>query len=199
MPFPSVSAPHFVSVFAPMNVLLPFLRRTETSTLWFFFLSFMWSGNCILGIQRFGANIYLSVSAYHVCSFFIFNNFVLDIFFIYNSNAIPKSLMPSPNPALQPTHSHSLALVLPCNTRHIIFVRPRASPPNDGQLGHLLLHMQLEAGAQGVLVSSYCCSSYKVTEPLSSLGTFSSSSFGGHVFHPIDDCELHFCICQALA
>jgi hypothetical protein len=27
---------------------------------------------------------------------------------------------------------------------HIIFARPRASPPIDGQLGHPLLHMQLE-------------------------------------------------------
>jgi hypothetical protein len=52
-----------------------------------------------------------------------------------------------------------------------------------------LLHMQLETGAQGVLVSSYCCSSYRATDPFSSLGTFSSSSIGGHVFHPIDDCE----------
>jgi hypothetical protein len=34
-----------------------------------------------------------------------------------------------------------------------------------------------------ILVSSYCCSSY------SSLGTFSSSSIGGPVFHLIDDCE----------
>jgi hypothetical protein len=32
-----------------------------------------------------------------------------------------------------------------------------------------------------VLVSSYRCSTYRVAEPFSSLGTFSSSSFGGHV------------------
>jgi hypothetical protein len=49
--------------------------------------------------------------------------------------------------------------------------------------------MQLETQAQGVLVSSYCCSSYRVIDLFSSLGTFSSSSIGGHVFHPIDDCE----------
>ena len=29
----------------------------------------MWSVNCILAIPSFGANIHLSVSAYHVCSF----------------------------------------------------------------------------------------------------------------------------------
>jgi hypothetical protein len=40
-----------------------------------------------------------------------------------------------------------------------------------------------------VLVSSYCCSTYRVTDPFSSLGTFSSSSIGGPVFQPIDDCE----------
>ena len=54
---------------------------------------------------------------------------------------------------------------------------------------HLLLHMQLETQAQEVLVSSYCCSSYRVTDPFSSLGTFFSSSIGSPVFHPIDDCE----------
>jgi hypothetical protein len=64
-----------------------------------------------------------------------------------------------------------------------------ASLPNDGPLGYLLLHMQLETRALGVLVSSYCCSTYRVADPFSSLGTFSSFSIGGPVFHPIDDCE----------
>ena len=64
-----------------------------------------------------------------------------------------------------------------------------ASLPNDGRLGHLLLHMQLETRALGVLVGSYCYSTYRVADPFSSLGTFSSSSIGGPVFHPIDDCE----------
>jgi hypothetical protein len=49
--------------------------------------------------------------------------------------------------------------------------------------------MQLETRALGVLVSSYCCSTYRVADPFSSLGTFCSSSIGGPVFHPIDDCE----------
>jgi hypothetical protein len=49
--------------------------------------------------------------------------------------------------------------------------------------------MQLETWAPGVLVSSYCCSSYSVVDSFSSLGTFSSSSVGSPVFHPIDDCE----------
>jgi hypothetical protein len=71
----------------------------------------------------------------------------------------------------------------------MIFARPRASPPIDEQLGHPLLHMQLEKQFCGVVVSSYCCSFYRVANPFSSLITFSSSFFRGPVFHPIDDCE----------
>jgi hypothetical protein len=36
------------------------------------------------------------------------------------------------------------------------------------------------------------CSTYRVIDPFSSLGTFSSSSIGGPVIHPIADCELPF-------
>jgi hypothetical protein len=36
-----------------------------------FILSFMWSLNCILDMPSFWANIHLSVSKYHVCSFVI--------------------------------------------------------------------------------------------------------------------------------
>jgi hypothetical protein len=49
--------------------------------------------------------------------------------------------------------------------------------------------MQLDTQALGVLVSSYCCYSYRVADPFSSLGAFSRSFTGGPVFHPIDDCE----------
>jgi hypothetical protein len=65
----------------------------------------------------------------------------------------------------------------------------RASLPSDGQIGHLLLHMQLEIRALGVLVSSYCCTIHRVADPFSSLGAFSSFSIGGPVFHLIDDCD----------
>ena len=71
----------------------------------------------------------------------------------------------------------------------MLFTRPRASPPIDGQLGHPQLYMQLETQLWEVLVSSYCCSSYRVADPFSSLGTFSSSSIGGPVFHLIDHYE----------
>jgi hypothetical protein len=40
-----------------------------------------------------------------------------------------------------------------------------------------------------VLVSSYCCSTYRVADPFSSLGNFSSSSIRGRVTHPIADCD----------
>jgi hypothetical protein len=49
--------------------------------------------------------------------------------------------------------------------------------------------MQLETWALGVLIGSYCCSTYRIADAFSSLGTFSSASIGGPVFHPIYDCE----------
>jgi hypothetical protein len=68
MTFPSVFIPQFVSVFPPMSILFPLLRRTEASTLWsFFFLSFMWSVNCILANLSIWANIHSECM--HVCCF----------------------------------------------------------------------------------------------------------------------------------
>jgi hypothetical protein len=46
-----------------------------------------------------------------------------------------------------------------------------------------------DTSSRGVLVSSYCCSTYRVADPFRSLGTFSSSSIGGPVIHPIVDFE----------
>jgi hypothetical protein len=116
------------------------------------------------------------VVAKHGCFFCLFVlYFILGIFFIYISNAIPKvpSLPSTPTPLtppLNPTNGHGV--------------------PNDGWLGHLLIHMQLETRAGGgVLVSSYCCSTYRVADLFSSLDAFSSSSIGVPVIHPIADCE----------
>ena len=70
--------------------------------------------------------------------------FLLGIFFIYISNAIPfpsflseeSPYIPSLRPAFQPTHSASRPWHFSV-LGHIIFSKPRASPPNDGPLGHL--------------------------------------------------------------
>ena len=51
----------------------------------------------------------------------------------------PTLLPNPPTPASWPWHSPVLG--------HIIFTR--ASPPIDGRLGHLLIHMQLESRALG--------------------------------------------------
>jgi hypothetical protein len=49
--------------------------------------------------------------------------------------------------------------------------------------------MQLKTRALGVLVSSYCCFTYRVADTFTPLSTFSSTSTGDPVFHPIADCE----------
>jgi hypothetical protein len=46
-----------------------------------------------------------------------------------------------PNPSFWPWHSPVLG--------HIIFARPWATLPNDGQVGHHLLHIQLETKLWG--------------------------------------------------
>ena len=63
MVIPSVFAQNVVFVTPSMGTLFLILRRSS------FFLSFMCFENCILGILNFWANIHLSVSTYHVCSF----------------------------------------------------------------------------------------------------------------------------------
>jgi hypothetical protein len=114
---------------------------------------------------------------------------LLDIFFIYISNATLKVPCTLPLPC-SPTHPLPLfGPGIPLYWGIQSFQDQGASLLNDGPLGHLLLHTQLETRALEVLVSSYCCSSYQVAEPFSCLGTFSSSSLGGPVIHPIDDCE----------
>jgi hypothetical protein len=45
----------------------------------------------------------------------------------------------------------------------------------------------LVPGSSGVLVGSYCCSSYGAANPFSYLGTFSSSFTGDPVLSPMDE------------
>ena len=106
-----------------------------------------------------------------VIAFFIRYSFHLHFQCYPKSPSHPPLPTPHlPNPTSWPWRSPVL--------RHIEFA-----------IGHLLLHIQLETGvrALGVLVSSYCCYTYRAADPFSSLGTFSSSSIGGPVFHLIDD------------
>jgi hypothetical protein len=104
-----------------------------------------------------------------------------------------NTLIPSLYHAPQPTHSLFLPLAFPSIGAYNL-CKTKGPSPNDGQLDHLLLPMQLETGAQGVLVRSYCCSSYRVTEAFSFLGTFFSSPIGGPVFYPVEYCE-HLLLC----
>jgi hypothetical protein len=72
MVLPSDLALNFVLVNRSIGILFPILRRNEVSTLWSsFILIFNCFANFILGILSFWANIQLSVSSYHVCSFVI--------------------------------------------------------------------------------------------------------------------------------
>jgi hypothetical protein len=97
-------------------------------------------------------------------AFFFFIGYFLYLYFkCYPESSLypPPALLPyPPTPTSWPWHSPVLG--------HIKFARPRG------------LSSQYVARdmSSGVLVSSYCCSTYRVADPFSSLGTFSSSSNG---------------------
>ena len=55
-----------------------------------------------------------------------------------------KFPMPSLRPAPLSTHSLFLALAFPCTGAYKVCNTKGASSPSDAQLGHLLLHLQLE-------------------------------------------------------
>jgi hypothetical protein len=69
------------------------LLRNEESTFWsFFFLSFIWSVNCILSISRFWANIQCSVTTYHG----LFCDWATSLRMIFSSSIhLPKNFMKS--------------------------------------------------------------------------------------------------------
>jgi hypothetical protein len=102
-------------------------------------------------------------------------------------------------PAPQSTHSHSWPWHFPI-LGHRTFTGPRVSLPIDDWLGHPLLHMRLEPPVPscvffdwwfspkelwGLLVCSYCCSSYGAANPFSSFGPLSSSFNGDLVLSPM--------------
>ena len=119
--------------------------------------------------------------------------FFIRYFLHLHFKCYPQAPYTLPHPAPQPTHSPFLTLAFPCTEAYKVCNTKGPLFPSDSWLGHLLLHMQLETQALGVLVSSNGCFTYTVADPFSSLGAFSSFSIGGPVFHPIDDCDqLHF-------
>jgi hypothetical protein len=97
-----------------------------------------------------------------------------------------KFPIPSLRPAPLPTHSRFLALEFPC-TGHIKFAIPRGLSSQWWLTRPSSATYAARDMSSGV--SSYCCSNYRVADPFSSLGAFSSLSIGGSVFHLIDDCE----------
>jgi hypothetical protein len=103
------------------------------------------------------------------------------------------------SPTCSPTHSPTPPPPTPTPTswpccspvlRHIKFARPMGlsfhwwptRPSSDSYAAR-------DTSFRGILVISYCCSTYRIADPFSSLGTFSSSSVVGPVIHPIADCE----------
>jgi hypothetical protein len=114
-------------------------------------------------------------------SFFLIYLFLLGIFLVYISNAIPKV-----------PHTHSPPIPYPptppfwpwCSPvlGHIKFVSPKGLSFQWWLIRPSFDTYAARDKSSRVLVSSYCCSTYRVAVPLSSLGTFSSSSIGGRVF-----------------
>jgi hypothetical protein len=112
---------------------------------------------------------------------FIFLNFsfsflLLGIYFIYISSAIPKVPHTLPHPLPHPPTPTSWPWYSPV-LRHIKFARLmglsfqwwRTRPFSDSYAAR-------DMSSRGVLVSSYCCSTYRIADPFSSLGAFFSSS-----------------------
>ena len=114
-------------------------------------------------------------------SFFLL--FLLDIFFIYISNFKcyhksslypPLALLPyPPTPTSWPWNSPVMG--------HIKFARLKGLSSQWGPTRPSSATYAARDTSSGVLISSYCCSTYRVADPFSSLGTFSSSSIGGPI------------------
>ena len=71
--------------------------------------------------------------------------------------------------------------------RHIKFASPMGLSFHWGLTRPSFDRCAARDKSSGVLVSSYCCSTYRVAVPFSFLGNISSSCIGGRVIHPIAD------------
>ena len=121
--------------------------------------------------------------------------------FLVSSLKTPYLLLP--HPAHQSTHTCFLAMAFPytgTKTLHRInglsshwwTTRSSSATYVAGAMSPTMCTLWLvilSLGALGVLVSSYCCSSYEDFNPFSSLGTFSSSFIGDPVLSPMVDCK----------
>jgi hypothetical protein len=104
-----------------------------------------------------------------------FFSFLIGIFLIYISNAIPK--VPHthlPTPLFLPWRSPVLGHIKFASLMGLSFQWWPTGPSFDTYAAR--------DKSSGVLVSSYCCSTYRVAVPFSSLGAFSSSSIGGPLY-----------------
>jgi hypothetical protein len=134
--------------------------------------------------------------------------FLLDISFIYISNFIPFPHFPSKTPPISypspcsPTHQ--LPLLCPGIPLYWGIEHSQDQGPLLSLMSYKAILYWLEPWVSpcvlfgwwfshwvlwGVLVSSYCCSSYGAANTFSSLGPFSSSSTRDPVLSPMVGCE----------
>ena len=117
----------------------------------------------------------------------VFFRYFLYIHFIWyseNSKNPPSTLLPyRTTPVSWPSHSPVL--------RYIKFAIPRGLYSHWWPIRPSATYAARDTSS-GVLLSSYCSYTYRFADPFSSMCTFSTSSIGGPVFHPIDDCEHPF-------
>jgi hypothetical protein len=137
----------------------------------------------------FSFNIFNFMFLFLIGYFLIYISFLLGSYFIYISNAIPKvpHMLPHPLPhPPTPTSWPSCSPVL----RHIKFARLMGLSFHRWPTRPFFdSYAARDTSSRGVLVSSYCCSTYRIADPFSSFGPFFSSFIGGPVIHPIADCE----------
>jgi hypothetical protein len=123
------------------------------------------------------------LSACTVISFFL-----LGIFLVYIFIAIPKvppyPPTPIPYPPIPPFWPWRSPVL-----GHIKFASPMGFSLQWWPTRPSFDTYAARDKSSRVLLSSYCCSTYRVAVPFSSLGNFSSSSIGGRVTHPIADCD----------
>jgi hypothetical protein len=129
--------------------------------------------------------------SYNLFFFFFYSIFLKFFYYIFSSITFPmlsqKSPIPPPPTSLR-THSHYFGPVVPV-LGHIKFACPVGLSFQWWPTRPSFDTYAARVKSSGVLVSSQCCCTYRVADLFSSLATFSSSSIGSPVIHPIADCE----------